>query len=70
MDTQIEHLEAALAKLDEQSMEPETIVQDILKPKDEIREKIVKYQVKEEALAATVLGLKQQGLDDIEESLR
>ena len=70
MDTQIEQLEAALAKLDEQSMEPETIVQDILKPKDEIREKIVKYQVKEEALAATVLGLKQQGLDDIEESLR
>lgn len=31
----------------------------------------MKYQVKEEALAATVLGLKQQqSLDDIEESLR
>ena len=71
MDDQIEKLEEALKTLDGPELTGETIVSDILKPRSEIHEKIVKYQVKDEAYQMTILGLKQvKDIEDIEEWLR
>lgn len=71
MDEEIEKLEAALAALEEQELNGESIVSHVLKPRSEIHEKIIKYQVKDEALQSTILGLKQmRDIDDVEEWLR
>lgn len=49
MDEEIAKLEAALETLDQQELTGELIVSDVLKPRSEIHQKILKYQVKDEA---------------------
>lgn len=48
-------------------LDAKSVIAEVFRPKDEIREKLMKLQIKEEALQSTILGLKQiNKMDNLE----